>query len=490
VGCDIHSLAEVRDPKTGEWRKIGNVFDYPWSTLHRTYTAEIIEKIPKDALDGYLLDAVEHQIRNRDGFGKTDDVDYYSRYFPDIPKGSALANKAVKFGQKLSAAVEGGRENRDVVDKFATYPGEHDPDGWARYIHSHKKMYGAEANLSEEERQTLIRAILSHNLVSKSMYEDDDDERDDALWSLDLNFHRFHGGGWFARYRKSVSGVSIDDPEYLDDGLPFWDPEFSFHDEPLDSRNYTLFGALANVRNASQDGQRIEPISEPKGVPDDATPQYKKLVKNWGVDGHSHTYLTLAEIHAYDLDGDVTYTGLVSETQYLDLIEKGYPEDPYVGPSSWAGGIGGAGIVTFTEDGYKHWVEIGRPYIRQPESVSFLAPDIHVSPEHLPEGPVDPGVASLQAAPAFQDRFNAVTMEEATAGKVDTMPGVPEGALDESHQRYSYNGVKPYIQITWKQKRDRTLGSEFRAMVEKFEQIVADSDLLDEDVRLVCFFDN
>ena len=493
MGCDIHSLAEVRD-QDGNWVKVGAMFPYPWSFARREWSMETIEKLPAEVRDGYLLDAVEHYVRNRDVPGMTENPDYYRPYFPEIEKNSTLAQKIIDFGQKISKAVEYGRsdEGRKLVDeKFSTYSDCHDPDGWARYLHTHKKMYGQEADLSEQERELLMRAILSHQVAAKHEDDETGDESTGTLWKLDLSFHIFHGPGWFARYREGQTPhTDKDAPEYLHDALPYWDDSFQWHDEPLDSRNYTLFGVIANVRNSNRDGQRVEPIAEPKGVPDDASPEYKKLVERWGVDGHSHTYLTLAEIKAYDFEGDVQYSGLVSEQQYEALIEEGYPEDPYVGPSSWAGGIGGAGIVTFTEDGYKKWVEIGRPYIRQPESVSFLAPDIHVSPEHLPDEPVDPSVASLQAAPAFQDRFNTTTMEQATAGKVDEAPGVSDEQIREGFQRYSYNGVKPYIEISWKQKRGKILGHEFREMVEIFEQIVAEREMTDDDVRLVAFFDN
>lgn len=54
-------------------------------------------------------------------------------------------------------------------------------------------------------------------------------------------------------------------------------------------RNYKLFAALANVRG---DG----PL--PKGVPDDASQTTRFLVKDWGSDGHSHSWLPLTEAAA------------------------------------------------------------------------------------------------------------------------------------------------------------------------------------------------
>lgn len=51
-------------------------------------------------------------------------------------------------------------------------------------------------------------------------------------------------------------------------------------------RNYSLFGALAGVRC---DGP------EPLGVPDDASDLSLMEIDGWGCDGHSHSYMDLAD---------------------------------------------------------------------------------------------------------------------------------------------------------------------------------------------------
>lgn len=60
-------------------------------------------------------------------------------------------------------------------------------------------------------------------------------------------------------------------------------------------RNYGLFAILADVRNGN-----IEPIADPKGVPDDASYAYQLQVKQWEGDGHSHSYFTLEELQNVD----------------------------------------------------------------------------------------------------------------------------------------------------------------------------------------------
>ncbi len=51
-------------------------------------------------------------------------------------------------------------------------------------------------------------------------------------------------------------------------------------------RNYERFAALANVRG---------PGPKPRGLPKDASDTTKLMVERWGGDGHSHSWLPLAE---------------------------------------------------------------------------------------------------------------------------------------------------------------------------------------------------
>jgi hypothetical protein len=54
-------------------------------------------------------------------------------------------------------------------------------------------------------------------------------------------------------------------------------------------RNYARFSALADVRSYDRVGPK------PRGVPDDASETTKHLINKWGVDGHSHSWLSLKE---------------------------------------------------------------------------------------------------------------------------------------------------------------------------------------------------
>lgn len=101
---------------------------------------------------------------------------------------------------------------------------------------------------------------------------------------------------------KKPKWVSIDkytkNPDFGDEG------EREFHIRREDrfytgGRSYNLFAALCGVR-ADCFTEAVVPISEPKGVPDDACNEYKNAVKEWEGDGHSHSWNTLKELKEHD----------------------------------------------------------------------------------------------------------------------------------------------------------------------------------------------
>ena len=69
-------------------------------------------------------------------------------------------------------------------------------------------------------------------------------------------------------------------------------------------RNYKRFGALANVRT---DGP------EPKGLPLDISDSANYDAEQWGVDGHSHSWLPLTEA-----------AKVFCDTQYLPTATEPY----------------------------------------------------------------------------------------------------------------------------------------------------------------------
>lgn len=84
--------------------------------------------------------------------------------------------------------------------------------------------------------------------------------------------------------------------------------------ELYDGRDYRLFNALAGVRGNGG-------VSNPKGVPIDASEAYRYMVKSWDGDGHSHSYFTLSELLKVDWKKyDVEY--------FTETIEKMKKIDP------------------------------------------------------------------------------------------------------------------------------------------------------------------
>jgi hypothetical protein len=84
----------------------------------------------------------------------------------------------------------------------------------------------------------------------------------------------------------------------------------------LDSRNYILFAKLAGVRNYND----YIPLSEPRGVPKDASKEWKKLLKDWGQDIHSESYYLFSELvyaKGYSKHWD----------KGLDALQEKYPTD-------------------------------------------------------------------------------------------------------------------------------------------------------------------
>lgn len=96
------------------------------------------------------------------------------------------------------------------------------------------------------------------------------------------------------------------------------------------NRNYSLFSTLVGIRDYTDS---IKPVSEPKGLPEDASEYVKEASQEWDGDGHSHSYLTLKEMKEYQLtDPIIPYTGLISPQQLKDFDENG------INPQSWCQG--------------------------------------------------------------------------------------------------------------------------------------------------------
>lgn len=74
--------------------------------------------------------------------------------------------------------------------------------------------------------------------------------------------------------------------------------KFSDGEGPFHWRSYGVFGFLAGVRNYSA----IPPIAPDRGIPDDVSDEVAAQVAGYGFDGHSHTWVAVDELSAFNYD--------------------------------------------------------------------------------------------------------------------------------------------------------------------------------------------
>lgn len=120
-----------------------------------------------------------------------------------------------------------------------------------------------------------------------------------------------------------------------------WQSQRVLVEEWYGGRNYHDFAILADVRNYSE----LTPLAAPKGIPEDASYPIRSEIEQWGIDGHSHSYLTLAELRASPAYWEGTYLqkGFVKK----DVAEK-YRETGET-PQTWSGGVWGGGEDEYEE---------------------------------------------------------------------------------------------------------------------------------------------
>lgn len=89
---------------------------------------------------------------------------------------------------------------------------------------------------------------------------------------------------------------------------------------PFEDRHYGLFAFLADVRNYSQ----IEPLSQPRGMPADASQAIVDELKSWEDDAHSVSYFTLAELVRVDYEKKIEDHRSVVTESLRDFLGTDY----------------------------------------------------------------------------------------------------------------------------------------------------------------------
>ena len=153
-----------------------------------------------------------------------------------------------------------------------------------------------------------------------------------------------------------VRGKVFKNPWYRPGSEYRWEQE-EYTNDPYDCRNYNLFAILADVRNGTgfagiKIGEAFNPISMPKGYPEDMCDELKGDINYYDYDDragilsgdHSASWLTLKELLEYDWNQMHRSYGCVDEDAYRDFIMKG------LRPNSWSGDIYGPDIVHLSEE--------------------------------------------------------------------------------------------------------------------------------------------
>ncbi len=170
----------------------------------------------------------------------------------------------------------------------------------------------------------------------------------------------------------SKVGKVFDNPWYdpdrptkaYEDGYVFNAPQT---DQPYSNRHYTLFAILADVRNGYSFAgcithEPIHPLFPYRGIPKDASFEYRQIVEDWDCDGHSHTYATLAELQQVNWDSIViNHVGFLSEKEYNRVITTN------TNPEVWCANV--SGVVKVTSEAYEANYRTALENIDKPVSV-------------------------------------------------------------------------------------------------------------------------
>lgn len=158
---------------------------------------------------------------------------------------------------------------------------------------------------------------------------------------------------FYVERREGSRWVSCDtwEPyEYLDEGeVPYNSVPYGKHLYSV--RNYDLFAILADVRNGRgfagvKTGEGFVPISPPRGLPDDLSPELAAEAARRME--HTPSWLLVSEIMAFDWTQTTTKTGLVSVDEFCRWRAWGRSKGE--GPQSYSGGIFGASVTIIDAD--------------------------------------------------------------------------------------------------------------------------------------------
>lgn len=150
-----------------------------------------------------------------------------------------------------------------------------------------------------------------------------------------------------ARINANTEYVTKYGPVVVGSRRNTWDRCKTRLPEFFSERNYRAFAVLGDVRNGSgfagvYTHDPIDPISSERGWPEGMAHETRAKMSN----EHSETWVSLAELQAYDYNQMIQEGGVLDEQEYQRCALEG--DDP----KNWSGGISGQNIVIVTPGEY------------------------------------------------------------------------------------------------------------------------------------------
>lgn len=113
-------------------------------------------------------------------------------------------------------------------------------------------------------------------------------------------------------------------------GDKYWRQMFNI--ETIIGRSYDAFGYLFGVRNYAD----FPALFPDRGTPADASVEATQAIKDWDIDGHSHSYATWAEIKSRVNPNDTSVS--VDERVHVYSID-GAGEEKFVAKFGWSNAL-------------------------------------------------------------------------------------------------------------------------------------------------------
>lgn len=119
------------------------------------------------------------------------------------------------------------------------------------------------------------------------------------------------------------------------------------HTSFYSARNYDLFAILADVKNGRgfagfRTGDGFTPIAKPKGLPADVSAEVKEYSDQWGSDGHSHSWHTVADLLDYNWRMTTTKSGMLDGREFYEW--RRWRRGQGLGPESYSAAVFGKDI--------------------------------------------------------------------------------------------------------------------------------------------------